>query len=495
MSLRTWSFALCLTLACATAPTVTAPPARSQVEVLKAALPGLVLLINYRADGKVGYGSGILLDGHGLVLTNVHVVANAKSLGAMLYDAHRTSYIPEDGGLARYLFENEKAIVAARLERADPGLDLAIVRLEADTSQYPRLPLRTAAVNAGETVIALGHPKETVWSFSTGVISSIHSAVIQTDAAINQGNSGGPLIDAEGQLVGINTSKLVGDAQGIGFARPVQLARELIDGASAPFEPDRSTPEKAVLTCSRATELGSSAVANCEDEEARYAMMLASMEGMKKRLKFSPDAMKIFDLRVQTFGKEQWLAFQRKMTIAAARGESAEKIVSEMEDKVHSIPVDGVSNEQLVEGLEAHLRKQEVVKEIRQAIDGLTTYQAEWDQDLLARTGAKLDRKNPRANIETLKMGIRVDQTAYVDPEHAWVALSGRNVDGTGYRYSELWVKTADGWRERGVPLPDDVKRLPKGFPPPWIDYERALEVRIEHMIKGMADHHPPPKN
>src|SRR5439155_16992393 len=110
----------------------------------------------------------------------------------------------------------------------------------ADTARYVRLPFREAPPLLGERVIALGHPKETVWSFTTGVVSSLHSGMIQTDAAINQGNSGGPLIDSEGRVIGINTSKLVGDAQGIGFARPIALAKGLIDGVSAPFTPDRS---------------------------------------------------------------------------------------------------------------------------------------------------------------------------------------------------------------------------------------------------------------
>lgn len=147
----------------------------------------------------------MLLDERGLVLTNLHVVANASSLGAMLHDPGRVSFTPMDGGLARYFFENQKDVVAAHLVRGDPTLDLAIVQIETDTSRYARLPFRTTPVEVGEQVLALGHPQETVWSFTSGMVSSIHLGAIQHDAAINPGNSGGPLIDMSGQVVGVNT--------------------------------------------------------------------------------------------------------------------------------------------------------------------------------------------------------------------------------------------------------------------------------------------------
>src|SRR5215218_5966596 len=93
---------------------------RAAVDILKKSLPGVVLILNQPSDGKLGFGSGVLLDDHGLVLTNVHVVANASSLGAMLHDAARVSYTPMDGGLARYFFENHKDVLPAHLVRGDP---------------------------------------------------------------------------------------------------------------------------------------------------------------------------------------------------------------------------------------------------------------------------------------------------------------------------------------------------------------------------------------
>lgn len=320
------------------------------------------------------------------------------------------------------------------------------------------------------------------------MVSSIHSAVIQTDAAINQGNSGGPLIDVNGLLVGINTSKLVGDAQGIGFARPVRLAAELLDGAKAPFEPDLSSPEKGVISCARAIELASSAVVHCQDDDSSFALLLEAMKGMKARLQLGPEAERAMDERMQKFGKDEWASFMHQMLIASVKETSSSQVVAAMEQKMKSIEVSGISTADLQKKVDETLGREEVIKEIRKAIDGLGAYRAEWDQELLKRTGLKIDHKNPRSNLETLKMGIRVDQVKYVDPTRAWVSISGRNVDGSPYRYSEFWLKVAGGWKERSTPRPDDVKLLPPGFPLPVEEYQRALEFHIEQMIKGMSE-------
>jgi S1-C subfamily serine protease len=145
----------------------------------------------------------------------------------MMYDPRRTSYTAFDGGLTRYIDENEAAIVPAHLVRADAALDLALVRVEADTSRLPHLPIRKDPVALGERVIAVGHPGESVWSLTLGIVSSMHHGAIQHDAALTEGNSGGPLVDAEGRVVGINTAKLVNGIDRVGFARPISMAAAL----------------------------------------------------------------------------------------------------------------------------------------------------------------------------------------------------------------------------------------------------------------------------
>ena len=110
-----------------------AATAKSTDEVLGATLPGVVLLVNRHADGAIGFGSGVVLDDEGPVLTNLHVVSGGETLGALTYDPKRVSYIPQEGGLARYLFENDSLVMPARIVRGDPGLDLALVHINAPT--------------------------------------------------------------------------------------------------------------------------------------------------------------------------------------------------------------------------------------------------------------------------------------------------------------------------------------------------------------------------
>lgn len=103
-------------------------------EVIAAVVPGVVLLISRHPNGAIGFGAGVIIGDDGVVLTNLHVVANG-SLGALLHDPKRISYIPQDGGLARYLFENDAQIIATRLVRADPVLDLALVKIATETKE------------------------------------------------------------------------------------------------------------------------------------------------------------------------------------------------------------------------------------------------------------------------------------------------------------------------------------------------------------------------
>ena len=476
-----------LSSACATAPA--ARPEPSQAEVLKASLPGVVLLVSYLPDGHIGYGSGVLLEKPGLVLTNFHVVANATSLGAMLYDPARTSYIPQEGGLARYLFEYEKAIVPTRLIRADPVLDLAVVQLEADTAPYRKLRFRSAPAELGEKVIALGHPAETVWSFSTGVVSSLHAEMIQTDAAINVGNSGGPLIDTRGEVVGINTSKLVGPVQGIGFARPVGLAGGLVGDASAPLHTDRSTPEKAEQSCARAYELASAAALECIDDESYYAMMMKVMEAVKQRAHLPPQAAREYDESIARFGKEHWIELHRRGVLAAITGDQAAAV--ELRKWVNQ-RIEEVRSHDARAGAEYQeaFSREDVLKSLREATRKQQAYVADFDQTLLSRTGMKLDQKNPRAQLELLKMGRRVEAVRPLSGDRAWVAVAGRNTDGTAYRVSDLWVKRADGWRERETPTPEDAAELPKDFPAAeslWDeDFEASVREGLINMQRNM---------
>jgi len=222
--------------------------------IIEASLPGVVLLVGEDRSGSLHYGAGVLLDGAGGVLTSLHVVEQIDELYGLLYASDRTSYSTLDGGLQRYLFENRDEMIPAHLLRSDPTNDLALVQLDADTSDWLQLPLSTKPARPGETVIALGHPQENVWSATAGLVSARHQRDIQHDAAINVGNSGGPLLNLRGEVIGINTFKLMGTADGLGFARPITLAGPVLGNAEMPATIELSSPRQAFLACNLAIE-------------------------------------------------------------------------------------------------------------------------------------------------------------------------------------------------------------------------------------------------
>jgi S1-C subfamily serine protease len=163
--------------------------------------------------GGEGAGSGMIVAPDGFVLTNHHVVEDAAEIEVST----------TDGGT-----------FAAQLVGADPATDLAVVR--AGANGLPSIALGDSdAARVGQLVIAIGNPLGFQNTVSTGVISALGRTlrgqagrlienVIQTDVPLNPGNSGGPLVDSRGRVIGINTA-IIGMAQGISFSVPVNTAR------------------------------------------------------------------------------------------------------------------------------------------------------------------------------------------------------------------------------------------------------------------------------
>ena len=158
-------------------------------------------------------GSGVVIAPDGYILTNAHVVDDSRAVEIVLRDG---------------------ATYGAQVVGSDPATDLAVVR--ANSSTLAALELATAdTLRVGQLVIAIGDPLGLQSTVTTGVVSALGRSlnskdgriienVIQTDAALNPGNSGGPLVDTHGRVVGVNTAIIAG-AQGIAFAIPAATAR------------------------------------------------------------------------------------------------------------------------------------------------------------------------------------------------------------------------------------------------------------------------------
>jgi S1-C subfamily serine protease len=173
-----------------------------------------------REDRLRGQGSGFIIDDKGIILTNAHVVNDADTVSVTLKDG-RT-------------FEGT-------VQGVDEVSDLAVVKLKGVQSKLPIAPLGDSNdIQVGDWAIAVGNPVGLDNTVTLGIISTLHRPsaevgipnkrldFIQTDAAINPGNSGGPLLNAQGEVIGINTA-IRADAMGIGFAIPINKAKTLKD--------------------------------------------------------------------------------------------------------------------------------------------------------------------------------------------------------------------------------------------------------------------------
>jgi S1-C subfamily serine protease len=197
----------------------------SASDVFKEVSPSVVFITATSIDPfkiinrvKTGIGSGFIISKDGLILTNSHVVAGSKHIVVTL-----------DNG----------AKVVGKLIGADPILDLAVLKIPAPPEGLPLISFGDSnAIQVGEQVLVIGNPLGLEQTLTLGIISGINRILpesllglmlpfIQTDAAISPGNSGGPLVNRYGEVIGVTTS-FIYNAQNIGFALPINIAKEVI---------------------------------------------------------------------------------------------------------------------------------------------------------------------------------------------------------------------------------------------------------------------------
>ena len=179
-----------------------------------------VVEITARSNGGSAEGSGFVYDSSGHIVTNQHVVDGAQSISVRFWNGKTYS---------------------AQLVGSDSSTDLAVIKVNAPDSQlYPLTLGSSSKLAVGDPVVAIGSPFGLEETVTSGIVSALHRSIdspanfaisdtIQTDAAINHGNSGGPLLNAQGQVIGVNAQirSDSGDNAGVGFAIPSDTVRSI----------------------------------------------------------------------------------------------------------------------------------------------------------------------------------------------------------------------------------------------------------------------------
>jgi S1-C subfamily serine protease len=209
--------------------TTATPPARHMTvgQIYDRAAPGVVQITSLSDDASLGgasaLGSGFVVDKAGHIVTNFHVVDGADQI--------------------RVSFSNRDTVLA-ELVGVDPSTDLAVLEVDASASALTPLPLGNSdKVRVGDPVVAIGNPFGLDRTATAGIVSAVQREitapntfaidhVIQTDAPINKGNSGGPLLNMRGQVIGVNTQIETGGVAagnvGIGFAVPAKTVKDVM---------------------------------------------------------------------------------------------------------------------------------------------------------------------------------------------------------------------------------------------------------------------------
>jgi S1-C subfamily serine protease len=202
---------------------------KSIQEIYDAAGPAVVQVTStsvvsgsfFGSQEATSLGSGFVIDSDGYIVTNFHVIQDAQEI--------EVNFSGEDR-------------VQAKVVGSDPSTDLAVLKIDAHSRALTPLPLGDSdAVRVGDAVVAIGNPYGLERSVTAGIVSALQrnitapngytiDQVIQTDAPINRGNSGGPLLNARGEVIGVNSQieSESGGNVGIGFAVPVNTVREVV---------------------------------------------------------------------------------------------------------------------------------------------------------------------------------------------------------------------------------------------------------------------------
>jgi serine protease Do len=246
-----------------------------------------------------GLGSGFIVDRNGVILTNNHVIKDADVITVRLSNEHE---------------------YPARVVGRDPRTDIAVVKIE-ERGLTPLAFGDSDAIEVGDWVVAIGNPFGLSHTVSAGIISAKgrnredvpldptgYYSFLQTDASINPGNSGGPLLNLKGEVVGINTAIRGGGAQGIGFAIPINMVKQLLPMLLRDGRVTRSALGVRILDVPKLLPKDRAALKLADD--ARGALVeYAAPAGPAAKAGLKPgDVIDAFEGTAVEGGSLQWLA-------------------------------------------------------------------------------------------------------------------------------------------------------------------------------------------
>jgi len=240
----------------------------TSIESVSAKVLPSVVSIAFTGQKGSGTGSGIVISKDGVILTNNHVVAEAA-----------------DGGSLTVSFQDGRTASAKILGR-DPGADVAVIKVDGVDSLVPAQLGSSSSLKVGQQVVAIGSPLGLSGTVTSGIVSALNRPVvsgeqgssatsvlnaIQTDAAVNPGNSGGALVDMAGRVVGINSAiaslgaaeGTQGGSIGLGFAIPIDQAKRIADQLQS-----TGTATKAVLGVASEDAAGGAKLTQVADDGA-----------------------------------------------------------------------------------------------------------------------------------------------------------------------------------------------------------------------------------
>jgi len=299
---------------------------------------------------------------------------------------------------------------------------------------------------------------------------------------LSNGSSGGPLLNAHGEVIGVNTARVTSESRGLSFARPIEMASRFLAKGTEKDDLDLTSPEKAVVSCWHAHELSSPSVTECVDWDAKWQVFRSALDAVLAPRRAWKTAELVTRYSGANEDKAEWIRRSKATYVQRTTTGGRNEPMAGALDAARALSSRGPQVSPASPASPASSASPEA-----DATAELATIAADRQKKKREQNGIKVDTANPTTLHDLLRMGVRIEETRAVDADRVWVLLAGRNPDGSPYRYSECWVKVGARWVQRTSPRTDDLAMLPSGWAPPIDDFQYARQRLIATLVSGGA--------